>query len=134
MKYAFIDVQNTDTTTKKMHGFEIDWIKLYQFLKNSWKCENVFFYTGIDEGDVETGQITESLKRIGCVVRVKTVFAYKNKNKDIKITCPVCGHLFMEQVDMGYNKKSNCDVDLTVDAMENAKTGNEFYSRTKREK
>ena len=28
---------------------------------------------------------------------------------------------------MGYNRKSNCDVDLTVDAMEMAEAGNEFY-------
>ena len=30
-------------------------------------------------------------------------------------------------VDMGYNRKSNCDVDLTVDAMELAGPQTEFY-------
>ena len=28
---------------------------------------------------------------------------------------------------MGYNRKSNCDVDLTVDAMEEAGPGKEFF-------
>ncbi|MDP3052312.1 MAG: hypothetical protein Q8N42_02275 [bacterium] len=52
-KYAFIDVQNTDTTTKKLLGFEIDWKKLCEFLKNDWGCEKVFLYIGIDAGDFE---------------------------------------------------------------------------------
>ena len=43
-KYAFIDVQNTESTTRKLLGFIIDWKKLFQFLKNSWGCEKVFFY------------------------------------------------------------------------------------------
>jgi len=30
-KYAFIDVQNTDNTTKQLLGFIIDWQKLYSF-------------------------------------------------------------------------------------------------------
>ena len=30
-------------------------------------------------------------------------------------------------VDMGYNRKSNCDVDLTVDAMEYSGPNTEFY-------
>ena len=29
-----------------------------------------------------------------------------------------CENRFADIVDMGYNRKSNCDVDLTVDAME----------------
>ena len=36
-------------------------------------------------------------------------------------------HEFNEIVDMVYNRKSNCDVDLTVDAMEYAETNSEFY-------
>ncbi len=32
-KYAFIDVQNTDNTTKQLLGFIVDWQKLYDFLK-----------------------------------------------------------------------------------------------------
>ena len=32
--FAFIDFHNTDGTTKKLHGFAIDWVKLYKFLKD----------------------------------------------------------------------------------------------------
>ena len=38
-KIALIDVQNTERTTKQLLGFLVDWRKLYEFLKNDWKCE-----------------------------------------------------------------------------------------------
>lgn len=50
-KFAFIDFHNTDGTTKKLHGFYIDWIKLYEFLKKDWNCEKVFCY--IEKGQKE---------------------------------------------------------------------------------
>ena len=126
-KFAFIDVQNTETTTRRVLGFLVDWMKLYKFLKSNWKCEKVFFYTGIDAGDSETQKEFEMLEKEGGIVRSKVVFSYKNRNKNIKIKCPKCDHEFNEIVDMGYNRKSNCDVDLTVDAMEYAETNSEFY-------
>jgi len=126
-KYALIDVQNTDTTTKKILGFQVDWLKLYLFLKNNWQCEKVFFYTGVDEGDIDTAKMLEELERQGCTIRAKTVFAYKNKDKNIDVICLKCQNKFIEHVDMGYNRKSNCDVELSVDAMELAKKDDEFY-------
>jgi uncharacterized LabA/DUF88 family protein len=126
-KYAFIDVQNTETTTRRVLGFLVDWRKLFKFLEDDWKCEKVFFYTGIDAGDSETEKEFELLAKDGGVVRLKIVFSYKNKNRNIKIKCPKCSNEFTEIVDMGYNRKSNCDVDLTVDAMECAGKNTEFY-------
>lgn len=126
-RFAFVDVQNTETTTRRVLGFLVDWIKLYTFLKDNWKCEKVFFYTGIDAGDSETQKEFELLIEGGGVVRSKVVFSYKNRNKNIKVKCPKCGSEFLEIIDMGYNRKSNCDVDLTVDAMEYAEENTEFY-------
>jgi uncharacterized LabA/DUF88 family protein len=127
MKYAFIDVQNTESTTKQLLGFEIDRMRLFTFLKNDWECEKVFFYSGIDAGDMDTTKQFEELSKSGCLVCAKIVFAYKNRDKTIKSVCSKCGNEFISTIDMGYNRKSNCDVDLTVDAMDNAKEGNEFY-------
>ena len=53
-RYAFIDVQNTDTTTKQLLNFPVDWGRLYNFLKTDWQCKEVFFYSGINNGDLET--------------------------------------------------------------------------------
>jgi len=126
-RYAFIDVQNTETTTRRLLGFLVDWRKLYRFLRTDWGCEKVFLYSGIDAGDSETGKEFEALKHEGCVIRSKVVFAYKNRDKNIQVVCPKCRSEFTEIVDMGYNKKSNCDVDLTVDAMEYAGHNTELY-------
>ncbi len=126
-RYAFIDVQNTASTTEQILGFIVDWQKLFLFLKNNWKCEKVFFYSGIDAGDIETEKKFEALAKLGCVIRAKIVFAYKNKDRKVQTKCPKCANEFICKVDMGYNRKSNCDVDLTVDAMELAEPGTEFY-------
>lgn len=125
-RYAFIDVQNTASTTRKLLGFLIDWHRLYVYLTEKWKCEKVFFYSGIDEGDVETTKEFESLTKSGCIVKTRTVFSYKKPDKTISIKCVSCGKENAEVVDMGYNRKSNCDVDLTVDVMEEASPNKEF--------
>ncbi len=125
-RYAFIDVQNTASTTRKLLGFVIDWHKLCAYLKSKWQCEKVFFYSGIDEGDTETAKEFELLSKNGCVVRAKTIFSYKKPDKTLSIKCLGCGRENIEVVDMGYNRKSNCDVDLTVDAMEEAGLNREF--------
>jgi len=127
MNYAFIDFQNTDNTTKQLLGFSIDWKKLYNFLKNNWKCEKIFLYIGVDDRDLQAGELSEELKSLGFVVREKRLFSYKNKDKELNISCPKCANKFIEKIDMGFNKKANCDVDLTVDAMDLASENNVFY-------
>ena len=87
-RYAFIDVQNTASTTRKLLGFLIDWEKLCAYLKDKWKCEKVFFYSGIDEGDTETAKEFEKLSSNGCIVKSKTVYSYK---------MPVIGFTFLVQ-------------------------------------
>ena len=125
-RYAFIDVQNTLSTTRQLLGFLIDWQKLCTYLKEKWQCEKVYFYSGIDEGDIETVKEFDSLSTEGCIVKTKTVYSYKKPDKTIAIKCVKCGADNAEVVSMGYNRKSNCDVDLTVDAMEESGPDKEF--------
>ena len=125
-RYAFIDAQNTASTTKKLLGFVIDWNKLHNYLMDKWKCDKVFLYSGIDEGDTETAKGFESLSEIGCIIKTRTVYSYKRPNKTVTVKCVNCGRENIKTVDMGYNRKSNCDVDLTVDAIEHAGPDAEF--------
>ena len=79
----------------------------------------MFFYTGIENGDTETAQEFDALSKIDCcTVRSKPVFAYKNKDKTVAKLCRTCETENVFTIDMGYNKKSNCDVELGVDAIE----------------
>lgn len=127
-KFAFVDVLNTGNSAEKMLGFSVDWNKLADYLLNTKSCSKVFFYTGIENGDTETAEVFDVLSKIdGCIVRSKPIFAYKNTDKKIAQICPSCGTETVHTIDMGYTKKSNCDVELGVDAIELAGPETQFF-------
>jgi hypothetical protein len=41
-QYAFIDLQNTQTTAEKMLGFSVDVVRLADFLYVAHRCERVY--------------------------------------------------------------------------------------------
>lgn len=117
-RYAFIDVQNTETTALKTLGFEIDWKKLFQFLKDDWNCLEATFYPGIDYTDQYRQEVFNELQEIGARVVPKYYKVYKVGDKVIKHNCTECGTEQAVIVDMGYQWKCNCDVELTLDVMQ----------------
>ena len=120
-RYAFIDVQNTASTAEQMLGIAIDWTKLADYLRYKRSCTEVLFYTGIDQGDTITATEFEALaKSTSCKVRSKVVIAYKNRDRVIGLKCPTCKADHVHTINMGYTKKSNCDVELSVDVIEKA--------------
>ena len=118
-RFAFIDVNNTEKTTEKMLGFAVDWGKVCKYLEEQQGCERVFFYPGIELGDTARAEEFASLAS-PCVVKAKTTIVYKNPSRTISVKCSNCGAEGAKVIDMGYKKKSNCDVELTIDALENA--------------
>ena len=126
-RYAFIDVQNTSSTAEKMLGFVIDWEKLCDYLKNKRSCSEVFLYTGIDNGDLETASEFEALSKTSCcIVKSKPIFSYKNRDKIIAVKCE-CGIESIHTINMGHTKKSNCDVELSVDVIEKSAPDTELF-------
>ena len=126
-RLAFIDVQNTTSTTQRMLHFVIDWQKLCGYLKNRWECERIFFYSGIELGDEKTATEFDMLSAdFNCTIRAKTIMAFKNPDIAVPYKCAGCGEEGVKTVETGYRRKSNCDVELTVDAMENAGPDTEF--------
>ena len=117
-RFAFIDVYNTANTTERLHNFVIDWIKLYNYLKNKWSCEKVFFYAGIEIGDSNTEEEYIALGKLGYEIKTKPMMSYKRKDKPVKVICLKCGEENTKNISMGYDKKSNCDSELTVDTLE----------------
>lgn len=127
-RYAFIDVENTATTTEEMLGFLIDWAKLAEFMKNSKSCTQVFFYTAIEAGDNQKAAEFEAINQTDCcTARTKQKMLYKRKDKYISLACNTCAATISKSIDMGYNVKGNCDVELTVDALEYAAKDNEYF-------
>lgn len=124
-RIAFIDANNTSATTRNLLGFEIDWVKMYQHLKDRWSCEKIFFYSGIALGDIETGTQYDGLGNLGYAMRTKTTMIYKRKDRIVTVNCSNCGQKNIKTVSMGYENKSNCDVDMTIDVLENTEKGME---------
>ncbi|MEK7587197.1 MAG: NYN domain-containing protein [Patescibacteria group bacterium] len=116
-RYAFIDVQNTESTTNQLLGFEIDWHKLYAHLKERWECEKIFFYSGIQNGDNKKIIEHQKLSELGYIVRTKLYFIYKNPDQIIKTSCPKCKTEITHKINKGTKWKSNCDVEFSVDAV-----------------
>jgi uncharacterized LabA/DUF88 family protein len=104
----------------------IDWAKLYSYLKDRWKCEKVFFYAGIEIGDSNTEEEYKRLGKLGYEMRTKTTMSYKRKDKTVNILCSNCGQENTKSISMGYDKKSNCDSELTVDVLELAQPETEL--------
>jgi uncharacterized LabA/DUF88 family protein len=128
VRYAFVDVHNTEGTAHKLYGFSVDWHKLCRHLGSDWNCRKVFFYAGIEDGDDETAKEFDSLGKLDCsVVRTKPIKIYKKPNRKVEVQCSNCGNANVAIVEMGYDKKGNCDVDLTIDALENAGPDTEYY-------
>ena len=84
-RFAFIDVQNTASTTRKLLGFLIDWHKLCEYLKTKWRCEKVFFYSGIDEGDTETAKEFESLEKTVAWLNLKQFLLTRDQTKQFRL-------------------------------------------------
>lgn len=126
VRYAFIDVQNTEGTVSQLLGFVIDWHKLYQYLKEQWNCERIFFYSGIEQGNEDKANEYLALSKLGYEMHAKPYNIYKNPGKVIKITCPKCSNAIDYKTEGGVRWKSNCDAELSVDATNLAKEGVEF--------
>ena len=117
-RFAFIDVQNTETTTLKVLKFALDHEKLFSYLKDKWQCQKVFFYPGIQHGDEDRENLFEKLSKIGAIVRPKYYFVYKNSDKISSTKCPKCNTEITQKIDMGYTWKCNCDVEMTMDILD----------------
>lgn len=125
-RYAFIDVPNTTGTVRDCLNFSISWEKLYAFLTNEkWQCEEVFFYKG-HKGERERQQMMRRLEeRIGYVVRTKPTHIHPDTTKEIIVKCIECTAEFVHKLTINGNQKSNCDVELTVDALNILKAGDD---------
>jgi len=125
IRYAFIDVPNTEGTVRRL-GFRTDWVKLFKYLKEQWNCEKMFFYSGVERGDSVKIREYAELEALGYILRIKPYSIYRNRDKIVKITCPKCFNEIEKKINSGVQWKSNCDVELAVDATNNANCGVEY--------
>lgn len=125
-RYAFIDASNTGGVAYKILGFQIDWVRLLKFLKGEkWQCKDVFFYKGSRPFEKHQKQLRK-LDAEGYIVRTKDTHIHPDKTKEIVLKCSKCQEEVRAVITTPGNRKSNCDVELTVDALELAGVNKEF--------
>ena len=125
--FAFIDKANLHRTTVDLLGFKIDWGKLSAYLtstKRPWKCEKVYIFAGVPEYDV--GRITAKHTREGYEAHIRGSKLQQGKTIECGYTCEECEKVGTHSVAIRGAIKSNCDVDLTVEAMQCIGDASEF--------
>lgn len=125
-RYSFIDVSNTVGTVCGVLDFKIDWKKLFDHLRGEkWQCEEVFYYRGKKPGK-KTGKDFKKIEDIGYIIRTKDTHIHPDKFIDYPFTCGKCNENGVLKIKKFGLWKSNCDVELTVDAVELAGENKEF--------
>lgn len=123
--YAFIDVSNTIGTTNGCLGFSIDWSRLYLLLTNKkWECKDIYFYKG-HKGKKEKQQLDKMAEGVGYKIRTKLTHIHPDISRDVNVICPACNEKFVHEETVKGRWKSNCDVELSVDAVNVLSSGDE---------
>lgn len=99
---VFIDVANVIYSLRDL-GWKIDYKKLQQYFKKNCKLVDIYFYYSTDKENTSQANLLEMLARKGFKMVVKEVKVIKLKNG---------GNLY----------KGNCDVELTIDMIDNLAT------------
>lgn len=90
--YAFVDASNIIYGARE-EGWFIDLKKLLNYLKQKFSVSKTFFYYGKDSKNQKKEKFLQKLKDFGYILRVKEIKRYGKKTK------------------------ANCDVDLTMDML-----------------
>lgn len=136
--YAFIDAANLFYNGKQSLGWNIDYAKLFSYLKEKYKVEKIYYYGGVEiynykysvldykpinlfllEEYLNNKLQTEKLNEAEILILYKHLkkisfykklaeFGYELKLKPVKIYHDENGNT---------TKKANCDVDMTFDLM-----------------
>ena len=126
--FAFVDKANLHRTTKDLLGFKVDWERLANYLHTDkrdrpWMCERIYIFTGANE--YEVGKLTATHTKQGYEARIRGSKPQQDKVVKHSYTCE-CGKSGEIEVTLKGAIKSNCDVDLTVEAMQCIGEATEF--------
>lgn len=118
--YVFIDVSNIRSACYKSCGFKIDFIKLYNYLKNKYpKLKDVRYYEGIARNDKDKESVFEQLSNVGYTIRSLRRRAYNNPAIMKSFECRQCGRRNRVEIMPRETKmKSNVDVFLASEMLE----------------
>lgn len=113
---VLIDAANIIYANKYLY-WSIDHRKLIKYLKERYNSQKVIYYAGLEKGDIRKENFYKKIESFGFETRIKPVVAYKGKFYWKNFWCPACGAWVSKKFQGPPTKKSNCDVDLAIDAI-----------------
>lgn len=113
--FAFIDAENVRNAAEKNGYVDMDYPKLLQWLKQKRSVLKTSIYVGIEAGDTAKHNTFTNLNKPDCIVSMKDVIAYKQKEWLLPTTCPHCNRQFIRRTFIKDKKKANCDTEMTLD-------------------
>ena len=121
--YIYIDVSNIRWACSWSCGFNLDFVKLYKYLKRKYpNTQEIRYYEGIATGDERKREHFRFLEdKIGYKVCSLDRKSYTNPPKYKKFKCKKCGSINNVKImSEGIKLKSNVDVYLASDMIERA--------------
>lgn len=116
---VFVDASNIIYGAKRESGFKVDFRKLAKYLKTRFNASKIYFYGGVNTKKIDFNKYEKMLERFGYVPRLKKTKFYYQKPKIKTFTCQFCKKRNRIKQKSRDRSKANCDVDLTIDVLEN---------------
>lgn len=134
--YVFIDSSNLFYGGKRRLGWRVDYLKLFKYLKRRYRMKKIFYYSGVEAHGFEP--LLSSLERYPVESLYKYLqeeFKKADREEKESLQKDISRAKFLRKIEeFGYTlrlkpikhlrdfkgrikSKSNCDVDLTLDAI-----------------
>ena len=116
--FVFVDVENVRSSAQGEGYVDLDYKKLFEWLKEKQNAKRIYLYLGIIDGDEKKENRYKKLAKIeNCFVSIKKVKVYRKNPIPLKTICPKCKKHFDRRFYPKATLKANCDVELTLDAI-----------------
>jgi uncharacterized LabA/DUF88 family protein len=114
--FAFIDAENVKNTVRSFGYSDLNYHKLYKWLKDTLGVSRIYLYGAIAKGDTARENELKTLQRLGYVVLAKKVQIYSQRPLLQEFTCS-CGLASVVKFEREGRQKANCDAELTLDVI-----------------
>jgi len=114
--FAFIDESNVKYSAQAMGFINFDYEK-FKAWAESKGISRIYIYGSYLREDSEQLAFYEELERLGYLVSKKEVMTYRKPSTPLDLKCPSCSHKFKKYRKEFKKTKANCDVELTLDVM-----------------
>lgn len=113
--FVFIDAENVRNSMESYGYKDLNYSKIYIWLKTKMGAKHVYIYAGIEQGDLAKEKKFKDLQKLGYFVSAKKVMLYIQTPLVLNIICDNCNKTITKTINRQSKPKANCDTELTLD-------------------